>query len=58
MFHAGTALSDGVLRTTGGRVFSVAAVGATLQEAVNAAYEGTRSVHFSGMHFRKDIASR
>lgn len=59
VFHAGTFRDgDGCLRTGGGRVFSVAAWGETLQEAVEAAYEGTRSIHFGGMFWRKDIASR
>ncbi|KAJ3469130.1 hypothetical protein MRS44_003195 [Fusarium solani] len=59
VFHAGPFRDkDGRLRTGGGRVFSVAAWGSTLQEAVEAAYEGTKSVHFDGMFSRKDIASR
>ncbi|KAI8721087.1 Phosphoribosylamine--glycine ligase [Fusarium sp. LHS14.1] len=59
VFHAGTFRDkNGCLRTGGGRVFSVAAWGGTLQEAVEAAYEGTKSVHFDGMFSRKDIASR
>ncbi|UPK89142.1 hypothetical protein LCI18_000077 [Fusarium solani-melongenae] len=61
IFHAGTyrdRSNHSCLRTGGGRVFSVAAWGNTLQEAVEAAYEGTRSVHFEGMFSRKDIASR
>ncbi|KAM6526902.1 hypothetical protein FSOLCH5_002981 [Fusarium solani] len=59
VFHAGPFRDkDGRLRTGGGRVFSVAAWGSTLQEAVEAAYEGTKSVHFDGMFSRKDVASR
>ncbi|RSL65606.1 hypothetical protein CEP54_004098 [Fusarium duplospermum] len=59
IFHAGTYRDkSGCLRTGGGRVFSVAAWGSTLQEAVDAAYEGTKSVQFDGMFSRKDIAFR
>ncbi|RSL93086.1 hypothetical protein CDV31_014862 [Fusarium ambrosium] len=61
IFHAGTYRdkdNHGCLRTGGGRVFSVAAWGNTLREAVEAAYEGTKSIHFEGMFSRKDIASR
>lgn len=61
IFHAGTYRDKGnhdCLRTGGGRVFSVAAWGNTLQEAVEAAYEGARCVQFEGMFSRKDIASR
>ncbi|KAM0436827.1 hypothetical protein ACHAPT_002539 [Fusarium lateritium] len=61
IFHAGTYRDKndpGCLRTGGGRVFSVAAWGSTLQAAVEAAYEGAKSIHFDGMFSRKDIAFR
>jgi phosphoribosylamine--glycine ligase len=58
VFHAGTALKDGQLVTAGGRVLSVAARGATLQEAVQKVYEAASYIHFEGMHYRKDIAKR
>ncbi len=58
VFHAGTALKDGRLVTAGGRVLSVAAHGATLQEAVARAYEAAACISFEGMHYRRDIARR
>jgi phosphoribosylamine--glycine ligase / phosphoribosylformylglycinamidine cyclo-ligase len=58
IFHAGTKLADGELRTAGGRVFSVAATGTTLDEAVAAAYDGVKTIQFEGMFYRKDIAFR
>ncbi len=58
VFHAGTALKDGRLITAGGRVLSVAAHGATLQEAVERVYEAAERISFEGMHYRKDIAKR
>ncbi|KAK8050218.1 hypothetical protein PG994_011948 [Apiospora phragmitis] len=58
IFHAGTRRESGVLKTAGGRVFSVAAVRDTLNEAVKAAYEGVGLIKFDGMYYRKDIASR
>lgn len=58
VFHAGTKVIDGVLKTNGGRVFSVAAYGPTLQEAVSLAYQGVESIHFENMFYRKDIARR
>lgn len=58
VFHAGTALKDGRLVTAGGRVLNVAARGATLQEAVQRAYEGAARISFEGMHYRNDIAHR
>ncbi|KAF2808497.1 phosphoribosylamine-glycine ligase [Mytilinidion resinicola] len=57
-FHAGTQYEDGVLKTAGGRVFSVAARGETLEEAVATAYQGVESIQFEGMFYRKDIAAR
>jgi phosphoribosylamine--glycine ligase len=58
VFHAGTAMQDGCLVTAGGRVLSVAARGATLQEAVAKAYEAAERISFEGMHYRRDIAHR
>jgi phosphoribosylamine---glycine ligase len=58
VFHAGTATQDGRLVTAGGRVLSVAARGATLQEAVAKAYEAAARISFEGMHYRRDIAHR
>jgi phosphoribosylamine--glycine ligase len=58
VFHAGTALQDGTLVTAGGRVLSVAAHGATLQEAVGRVYDAAARISFEGMHYRRDIAHR
>ena len=58
VFHAGTALSNGQLVTAGGRVLSIAAHGATLQEAVARAYAAAARISFEGMHYRRDIAHR
>ena len=58
VFHAGTTLQDGKLVTTGGRVLSVVARGATLQDAVQRVYEAARYISFEGMHYRRDIARR
>jgi phosphoribosylamine--glycine ligase len=58
VFHSGTAMVGGQVRTSGGRVLGVTAVGATLQEALNGAYEAMGKIHFDGMYFRKDIGHR
>ncbi|KAG7123405.1 Bifunctional purine biosynthetic protein ADE1 like [Verticillium longisporum] len=58
IFHAGTVRLGDELRTAGGRVFAVAAVRASLAEAVHAAYEGVSCIAFEGMQYRSDIASR
>jgi len=58
LFHAGTTLVDGVLKTSGGRVIASTAIANTLEEAVSRAYSGVDAIHFEGMQFRKDIAGR
>ena len=50
----GGALGSG-LRTTGGRVFSVSAMGGNADEAREKAYEALRFIGFEGMVFRNDI---
>lgn len=56
IFHAGTRKEDRLLKTAGGRVFSVAAYGDTLEEARRKAYMGVGCVSFEDMVYRKDIA--
>lgn len=58
VFHAGTIEVDGELRTNGGRVLGVTAVGETLADAVAGAYRAVEHVSFDGKVFRTDIASR
>ncbi|KAL1928652.1 hypothetical protein VTP01DRAFT_2438 [Rhizomucor pusillus] len=58
VFHAGTAIKDGKLVTSGGRVLAVSAVASTLREAVDKAYAGVNCIKFDGMYYRKDIAHR
>ncbi|KAF2496121.1 phosphoribosylamine-glycine ligase [Lophium mytilinum] len=58
VFHAGTQYENGMLKTAGGRVFSVAARGATLEEAVATAYKGVEAIQFECMFYRKDIGTR
>jgi len=58
VFHAGTRLAeDGSVVTSGGRVLTVSAVGADLNEARAMAYRNVQRIHFTGCHYRKDIAA-
>jgi phosphoribosylamine--glycine ligase len=57
LFHAGTKLDGDKLVTSGGRVFSATATGATLTEALDRAYELARAVEFEGKYFRPDIGA-
>lgn len=58
IFHAGTSLAGKTTVTTGGRVIASTATADSLENAVSEAYKGMTSIHFDGMHFRKDIAHR
>lgn len=58
IFHAGTALSNGEIVTSGGRVLGVTAIGNDLSEALRQAYEALDRIHFDGMYFRHDIGHR
>jgi len=58
IFHAGTTVTDGAVVTHGGRVFGVAAQGATLRLALDRAYRAADAVRFEGKQFRKDIGAR
>lgn len=58
IFHAGTALGEDGLVTSGGRVLGVTAKGKSLTEAIEKAYKAVEAIHFDGMHFRKDIGGQ
>ena len=58
VFHCGTKAAGSDVVTSGGRVLSVTGLGATLREAVDAAYAGVGKISFDGMFFRRDIAHR
>jgi phosphoribosylamine--glycine ligase len=58
VFHAGTKLERGAVVTDGGRVLGVTALGATLAEAKQRAYEAVARIHFQGAHYRRDIADK
>jgi phosphoribosylamine--glycine ligase len=57
-FHAGTALRDGQLVTSGGRVLCVTALGDTVRTAQKRAYDAVAQVEFEGMQYRRDIGYR
>jgi phosphoribosylamine--glycine ligase len=58
VFHSGTAERRGRVVTAGGRVLSVSAVGGSLAEARDRAYEAASHVGFVGRYHRTDIAAR
>jgi phosphoribosylamine--glycine ligase len=58
VFHAGTALKDGQVFTSGGRVLGVTALGKDLESARAAAYGAVEKIHFDGAQFRRDIGGK
>ena len=58
VFVAGAKRENGKLLTAGGRVLGVTAVGDTLANAVDAAYEKVDTIHFDNAYFRKDIGAK
>ena len=58
VFHAGTALKDGQVVSAGGRVLGVTARGNTIAEAIATVYQAVDTIHWDGVHFRRDIAYR
>lgn len=57
VFHAGTAMKDGRLVTSGGRVLALSATGETLPDARDRVYSRVDTVSFEGAFHRSDIAS-
>jgi phosphoribosylamine--glycine ligase len=58
VFHAGTAMRDGQLVTSGGRILNVTGVGDTIEEARARAYEACERISFPDMRYRSDIAAK
>ena len=58
VFHAGTALHDGRLVSSGGRVLCVTALGDSVRVAHQRAYDGVGRIHLDGAVWRRDIGHR
>ncbi len=58
VFHAGTALKENQIVTSGGRVLGVTALGKDLKTAQAAAYAAVEKIHFDGAQIRRDIAAK
>ncbi len=57
VFHAGTALKDGAVVTSGGRVLGVTALGADVRAAAKRAYEAVDRIRWKGARARRDIGA-
>ena len=58
VYHAATKRQDGAVKTVGGRVLGVTALGANLESAIARAYEAIGKIQFDGMQYRRDIGAR
>jgi phosphoribosylamine--glycine ligase len=58
IFHGGTRLEDGRVVTSGGRVLCAVGLGARVADAQRQAYQLAGTVHWPGMHYRRDIGYR
>ena len=55
VFHAGTQMESGVVKTSGGRVLAVTSFGSDHKEALSKSYETLEKIDFYGMYYRKDL---
>lgn len=58
IFHAGTAFKDGKVVTSGGRVLCITALGDTVKQAYERAYEIITPIEWDNIYYRTDIGHR
>lgn len=58
IFHAGTAIKNGQVVTSGGRVLCVTALGDNIKEAQRRAYEVVSPIKWENIYYRTDIGHR
>ncbi|MGB3611497.1 MAG: phosphoribosylamine--glycine ligase [Cellvibrio sp.] len=58
VFHAGTTSKEGKVLTNGGRVLCATALGKTVSEAQQRAYQLAEKITWDGVFYRKDIGYR
>lgn len=58
VFHAGTVLDNGTLKTSGGRVLCVTVLADSVKRAQATAYAAIAQTHFDGQQYRTDIGWR
>jgi phosphoribosylamine--glycine ligase len=58
VFHAGTALKNKKIVTSGGRVLGITSIGTDLDEAISKAYKTVAMIKWPGSFYRTDIGAK
>ncbi len=58
VFHAGTGSKEGAVTTSGGRVLGATALGETVAQAIDKAYQAVDKISWQDVHYRKDIGQK
>ena len=58
IFHAGTKKQDDKIKSNGGRVLGVTALGSSLEDAINNAYDACNHIHWTNKYHRTDIGKK
>ncbi len=58
VFHAGTKKENGKIITAGGRVLGITGLGKSIPEAIKITYDAVNKIHWTDVHFRKDIGKK
>lgn len=55
VFHSGTILENGLVKTAGGRVLCVTTLGDTIEQAQDNTYALVKTIHWENQYYRTDI---
>ena len=57
-FHSGTAIKEGNVVSSGGRVLGITALGDSISKAIQKAYQAVGRIEGEGLHYRRDIGQK
>ena len=58
IFHSGTEFKDGRVVTNGGRVLGITALGKTIPDTIDLAYQAVEKIGWESLYYRKDIGKK
>jgi phosphoribosylamine--glycine ligase len=58
VYHAGTAIKEGKIVSSGGRILGVTALGQDLADAKSKAYQAIEHINFDNKYYRPDIGDK